>query len=215
MDECTSSKSRATLCTAVDEAPPAVNPNVGAFSNQGPLDRMVNNLTKEDKFKGFEEDIITGLLSSIDSIVRDYSDESHGARQYYRGGENESYIDNPLKEWHVVDPGYKLTEGCEWSSIDDCAQTEHPTEHRSITAALRQLLKVAQGQKLIMPSEMEEITFSQLHMALVNWFIFDILGSKRDLYEFEKTKLPGSSLLATQYLQAMILGIDEFRKGGE
>jgi hypothetical protein len=98
-----------------------------------------------------------------------------------------TYIEAPLKEWHKIDLGCEVTKGREWFELEDYTNTD-PTSHLPITAALRLLLKTTLSQSLAMHPNLEKVTFSQVHMSLIYWFIFDVIQNKRDIYEIPNMK---------------------------
>ena len=143
-------------------------------------------LAREEKFQGFEQKIIMSLLQEIDEAVYNYDREICWTKDLLRDGDN-SYIENPLKEWQKIDTGHELSEGSEWFQLHDYTNIAS-TSHQPITAALKLLLSTPNYQTLVISSGLEKITFSQVHMSLVYWFILDILADKRSIYELPNMK---------------------------
>ena len=143
-------------------------------------------LAREEKFQGFEQKTIVCLLHEIDEAVYNYDREVCWTKELLRDGDN-NYIENPLKEWQTIDPGHKLSEGSEWFKLHDYTNIT-PTSHQPITAALKLLLSTPNYEPLVISSGLEKITFSQVHMSLIYWFILDILNNQRNIYELPNMK---------------------------
>jgi hypothetical protein len=171
--------------------PPALekyNPSLGANAyglEDGP-GMLQFALTRDEKFQGFEQSRIIWFLREIDQVVYSYDREVCWTRKILRDGSN-SYIENPLQNWDTIDAGQEFTEGSEWFNLHDYTNIAS-TSHHPITAALRLLLKTPSDQKLAISSELGNITFSQVHMSLIYWFILDILSDKRNMYELPNMK---------------------------
>jgi hypothetical protein len=138
-------------------------------------------LTRDEKFQGFQQSIITSLLGEIHEAIYNYDRQVYYAREILCDGSN-SYIQYPLNEWSTIDATHTLTEGSHWFSLQDYTNIAS-TSYQPITVALRLLLNTPHDQNIVISPELKELTFSKVHMSLIYWFILDILSNKRDLYE--------------------------------
>jgi hypothetical protein len=143
-------------------------------------------LTRDEKFQGLEQSIITSLLEEIYQAIYNYDRQVCYTRQLLVDDVNTN-INNPLEEWDMIDVGYNLTEGSEWFRLCDHMNTPS-TSHKPITATLRQLLNTPQDKQLTISSELKSLPFSKIHMSLIYWFVLDILSSKINIYELPNMK---------------------------
>lgn len=142
---------------------------------------------RDENFHGFEENTIITLLQDLKNAVYRYDRQVYWLMDTLRDEHTNSYIENPLKEWQKIDPGHEFTKGSEWFELDDNTNIA-PASHLPITAAMRLLLRATPSQSLVIPPELDGVTFSQVHTSLIFWFILDVIQNKRDIYEIPTMK---------------------------
>ena len=141
---------------------------------------------KEDKYQGFQAEIIESLLTDIEQAVYNYDREIICANDLFLDG-NDVLRWTPLKVWNQIDPGHDLVPGKEWFHVD--GTTNNLSEsHAPITAALRRMLRTPDDRPLQISPDLEDLSFSQVHMALINWFVFDLLNNELNIYNFPNMK---------------------------
>lgn len=149
---------------------------------------------REERYQGFEKEKIDSLLSCIESAVYDYDRDISCANQLFRDG-NDVVKETPLKIWSDIDPGQHFLSGNEWFGINGTSGNLSQS-HAPITAALRRMLKTPNDKPLQISSDLKDTTFSQVHIALINWFIFDLLDNKLNIYHFANMKPLRATLAA-------------------
>jgi hypothetical protein len=153
-------------------------------------------LAKEERYQGFQVEIIESLLVRIEQHVFDYDREIEYANALFLDG-NEVLKWTPLKVWDQIDPGQHFVSGKDWFHIDGTANNLSES-HAPITAALRRMLRTPDDKPLQISPDLEDLTFSHVHKALINWFVFDLLNNELNLYHFPNMK----PLRATQAAMA-------------
>jgi hypothetical protein len=143
-------------------------------------------LAKADRYQNFEVEIIQTLLGRIEQAVYDYDREIRCANDLFLD-RNEVIKWTPLKVWDQIDPGKDFVSGKEWFDVDGVANNLSES-HFPVTAALRQMLRTSDDQKLQINPELEDLSFSHVHTALINWFVFDLLDNKLNIYHFPNMK---------------------------
>ncbi|KUJ18611.1 uncharacterized protein LY89DRAFT_717194 [Mollisia scopiformis] len=141
---------------------------------------------REDKYQSFQMDCIESLLRNIEQAVYDYNREIGCANDLFLD-QHEVFKLTPLKFWHQIDPGCLFTSGKAWFQVDGTANNLS-VGHAPITAALRRMLGTPDDQSLHISLDLEELSFSHVHTALINWFVVDILGSELNIYQFPNMK---------------------------
>lgn len=137
---------------------------------------------REDRYQCFQGDIVNSLLRNIEQSIYDYNREIEGAINLFLD-ESDVVKGTPLKFWDQIDPGHHLVTGKQWFNVDGTANNLSEG-HAPITAALRQMLMTPDDKRLQISAELRELTFSQVHTALINWFVFDLLNNELDFYRF-------------------------------
>ena len=151
-------------------------------------------LTKTVEFQGFQENVIESLLANIEQAVYDYDREIVCANELFLD-RNDVLKSTPLKVWEQVDPGRDLLSGKQWFEADGMANNLSEG-HAPITAALRQMLRTPDDQPLQISPDLEDLSFSQVHKALINWFVFDLLNNELNMYDFPNLKPLKATLAA-------------------
>jgi hypothetical protein len=141
---------------------------------------------KEDRYQSFQEEIIESLLSNIEQAVYNYDREIGCANDLFLG-ENEVLKWTPLKVWDQIDPGQHFVSGKEWFHVDGMANNLSES-HAPITAALRRMLRTPDDKPLQISPDLEDLSFSQVHIALINWFVLDLLNNELNIYHFPNMK---------------------------
>ncbi|KAF4624697.1 hypothetical protein G7Y89_g13473 [Cudoniella acicularis] len=152
----------------------------------GSLEEESHNITFElasqERYQGFEETIIRNLIRQIHEAIFNYDFEVRVAAERFEVTTNEDLrFRNPLAAWEFVDPGKNSEAGHPWFELD-AADRKHPMAHAPITAVLRSMLRSPSNVPLDIDLDMQSLTFSQVHIGLITWFVFDILNNKIDLY---------------------------------
>lgn len=143
-------------------------------------------LAREEAFQGFQQGKIMGLLQDIDAAIYNYDREVHYTNKLYSDG-SDVYMDNPLSVWNVIDAGHDLVEGSEWFRLDD-GRKNLSIGHHPITAALRLLLSTSIHRPLCIAPELKKLNFSQVHIGLIYWFVFDLLNNELNFYDIPNMK---------------------------
>jgi hypothetical protein len=152
-----------------------------------PLAGAYFDLAQEVKYQGFEEEKIKHLLYCIQNSTFKYRCELAAVNEMLRDGRDcDNQINQPLKFWNLIDPSEACLVGKEWFRLKDARGTpfeiQIPSEsHAPITAALRRILKVPEGERLTLSSELKELGFSHVYTAFVNWFVFDVINNELDI----------------------------------
>jgi hypothetical protein len=134
----------------------------------------------QEKYEGFETKIINSLLKEIEEAVYDYDREICYAKELFHHG-NDISLSNPLRVWDLIDPGQHFVSGKQWFDVDGEANNLFAA-HAPITAALRKMLGTYDDKPLSISPDLMDLSFSEVHTALINWFIFDILNNKVNIY---------------------------------
>jgi len=143
-------------------------------------------LAKEDRYQGFQVETIKSLLADIEQDVYNYDREIVCANDLFLDG-NEVLKWTPLKVWDQIDPGRDFVSGKDWFHVDGTANNLSEG-HAPITAALRRMLRTPDDKPLQISPDLENLSFSQVHTALINWFIFDLLNDELNIYHFPNMK---------------------------
>lgn len=143
-------------------------------------------LAKEERYQGFQKDIIESLLDKIEQAVYNYDREITCANDLFLDT-NDVLKWTPLKIWNQVDPGQDFISGKEWFHIDGTANNLSES-HAPITAALRQMLGVPDDKPLQISADLKSLSSSQVHTALIDWFVLDLLNDELSMYNFPNMK---------------------------
>jgi hypothetical protein len=168
-------------------------------------------LAQEEKYQGFEENIIRDLLHSIQTSTFNYRCEIEAVRGMLRDGRNyHNDINQPLKFWNRIDPAESSRIGQEWFHTKNAQgrpfQMQACSEgHAPITAALRRMLKIPEGKALHISSDLKELSFSYVYTAFVNWFVIDVVNNELDFM----------SIPNMQPLHSMMLAVTHFGNASE
>ncbi len=135
---------------------------------------------KEEKYQGLQVEIVESLLASIEQAVYNYDQEITYTNDLVLDG-REVLKHNPLKVWDQIDPHCDSMSGKEWFNVDGTMDNLSES-YLPITAALRRMLKTYDDKPLQIGPDLHDLNFSQVHVALINWFIFDILNDKLNIY---------------------------------
>ncbi|PMD33386.1 hypothetical protein L207DRAFT_639509 [Hyaloscypha variabilis F] len=147
-----------------------------------------------EKYEGFQKETIESLLSNLEQAVYNYNRDIISANNLFLD-EDEVLKWTPLKAWNRVDPGQSFVPGKEWFDVDGKANNLSES-HAPITAALRQILRTPDDKPLRITADLKELSFSDVHTALINWFVFDILIDKLNIYHFPTMKPLRATLAA-------------------
>ena len=141
---------------------------------------------REEKFEGFETEKINSLLRDIGDAVYNHDREICYAKGLFHDGSDIS-MNQPLRTWDLIDPGQHFVSGKEWFKVN--GESNNLSEsHAPITAALRRMLGTPDDKSLDISPDLHDLSFSQVHIALINWFVFDILNNELNLYLFPNMK---------------------------
>jgi hypothetical protein len=143
---------------------------------------------RSDKFRGFDPGILRSILKNIDDDVYEHDRQTYSAMSLFECGSDIS-LSRPLQAWDKVDPRGNLLLGKRWFELEAGERANHSlTCHAPITAALREMLGTKDGQPLELTTDLMELSFSDVHSALINWFVFDLLKDKLDIYHLPAMK---------------------------
>jgi hypothetical protein len=141
---------------------------------------------RQERFEGFETQKINSLLDNIRDAVYDHDREICYAKELFHDGSDIS-MDEPLRAWDQIEPGQHFVPGREWFEVSGDANNLSES-HAPITAALRRMLGTPGDKPLYISSDLMDVPFSQVHTALINWFVFDILNNELNIYLFPNMK---------------------------
>jgi hypothetical protein len=142
---------------------------------------MEFDIVREERYNSFDDNLVYDLLRNLHQYIYDYDIEIGDAIERF-GNESDLRMKEPLRAWKLVDVNEGIVTGQQWFRIDDVT-TKQPTCHAPITAALRSILNTSDDKPLGIALNLKSLTFSQVHIGLVNWFVFDVLNNKINLYE--------------------------------
>jgi hypothetical protein len=153
---------------------------------------------RNDKYHGFDESVIHGLVRRLDECIFNYNEEVCDVIEAFGDPGNEA-LKFPLKTWQLIDARAAILAGQEWYHITD--GPINPTKgHTPITASLRRMLQIDRDSPLEIAASLEKLKFSQVQQAFVSWFVIDVLGNKLDIFELPNMKP----------VRAMMTGVHQF-----
>lgn len=136
---------------------------------------------REERYNGFDGSTVNNLVRQLRQSILDYDIEIRSSIDRF-AVHSDVRTQNPLAAWSLVDVNEDVTIGKQWFRKVE-ADGDQPTYHSPLTSALRQMLGISDGKPLTISSSLKNLTFSQVHVGLISWFVFDILDNKCDLYE--------------------------------
>ncbi|TVY50002.1 hypothetical protein LOCC1_G000104 [Lachnellula occidentalis] len=155
---------------------------------------------KEEKYRGFETDVIRDLIRKIDQSIFDYNKEVCDLIDNFDNPNGES-LQTPLKMWELVDPNAGIVAGQDWYRIEESAmRSGNFNSHAPITSSLRSMVHIAESDPISIASSLHDLTFSQVHTACLSWFVIDILEDNFSLFELPNMKP----------LRAIMTGVNKF-----
>jgi len=141
---------------------------------------------REEKYNGFDTAIVNGLIRNLHQYIYDYDMEIRSVLDRFTNI-SEVWTQYPLKEWKVIDVDECVAAGQPWFHMDD-REGNQSSSYAPLTAALRSMLGTSEGEALEIPSKLKNLTFSQVHIGLISWFVFDVLENHIDLYGLPKMR---------------------------
>ena len=150
------------------------------------LEDMDFELVREEKYNGFDDNIVKTLVRNLHQSIYDYDIEIHSAIDRFVTI-SDIRTQMPLAAWQLVDVNNSVALGQQWFHTDE-VEGKQPTRQAPITTALRSMLGIPDGDPLRIASNLTNLTFSQVHTGLVSWFVFDILDNRIDMYGLPNMK---------------------------
>jgi len=183
---CIIAKAQPQIPNAIEEA------KKGSGSIDGAI--MEYESAREEKYNGFDTAIVNDLMRHLHQYIYDYNIEVRSVVERH-ATVSDIWAQHPLKEWKVIDVNGRVGAGQPWFHMDDF-RGKQSSVHAPITAALRCMLGTSEGKVLEIPSKLKNLTFSQVHIGLVSWFVFDVLENRIDLYGLPKMKEVNATMTA-------------------
>ncbi|KAF4631491.1 hypothetical protein G7Y89_g6639 [Cudoniella acicularis] len=139
---------------------------------------------KQERYQSADQSLVKNLIQKIHEAIYNYDIEVREANERF-GEKDNPVFQRPLPLWEFVDHGKNLEEGHPWFVDFDPRPTGkiYSMCHAPITAALRSMLQTSPNSPLNTDPSLNDLTFSQVHIGLITWFVFDILNNEIDLYE--------------------------------
>lgn len=123
-------------------------------------------LVMESSYPRYEPETVEKYLRDLRNSVNDY------ARSIWQRVEtSEKAFSHPFADWHSIDLETSSF-GQPWFSGDSKSAAPR---HTILTAALRGMLKIRNGEPLRIDPRLEGLEFTQVHKSFVWWFIFDVV----------------------------------------
>ena len=89
---------------------------------------------------------------------------------------------NPLATWELIDVHSSIALGQPWYNINEVGGKQ-ATYHTPIITALKTILKVSDGDSLVIDPNLKNLTYFQVHTGFVSWFAFDVIDNRFDIYK--------------------------------
>jgi hypothetical protein len=153
---------------------------------------------REEKYRGFDEKEVRGLMRKISQYALDYNIESCAIIEGFGDSKDEA-LRHPLKVWTRVDPNAVITSGQNWYNTEN-VEGNHSNNHGPLTASLRSMLHLEENAPFSIPLGLRGLKFSHVHAAFLGWFVIDLLENKFDLFQLPNMKT----------LKAMLYGVHQF-----
>jgi len=156
------------------------------ISRTGNYDFVEFELAREEKYNGMDGTLVKSLVRNLHQYIYDYDIEIRGIIECHSKS-SDVQTKRPLEHWELVDANQGVVGGQQWFQMDKIIDEQSPT-HAPITAALRTMLGTSDEKTLEIALSLKSLTFSQVHIGLVSWFVFDVLDNKIDLYGLANMK---------------------------
>jgi len=150
------------------------------------LDDIDFELAREEKYNGFDDNLVHSLVRNLHQSIFDYDIEIQSTIDR-SVATSDIPTRMPLTTWDFVDAHSSVASGQQWFDIDE-AGVKRATRHAPITAALRTMLGITDGDPLMIASNLTNLTHSQVHTGLVSWFAFDVIDNRFDIYGLPNMK---------------------------
>lgn len=158
------------------------------------LDTIDFQPLREEKYNGYDDDLVKSLLQNLHQCILDYDIEIQDAINHCTTP-FAAPMHSPLAEWNVVEPHCILVAGKPWFDTSSVKSKRH-AQHAPITAALRTMLGTPPDEPLSISSDIQSITYSQVHTGIISWFVFDIIDNQIDIHRLPNMKSARSMMTA-------------------
>jgi len=158
---------------------------------------------REEKYQGFDEAEIRGLMRKGGQSIFDYNKETSDFIERFGDPKDES-LQFPLRAWTSIDPNALNASGENWYD-DEAVDGNRWSRHGHLTASLRSMLHLEEKAPFSIPLELRGLTFSDVHTAFLGWFVIDFLENRFDLFQLPNMKS----------LRAMMAGVNQFGEASQ